>query len=290
MDRGIGMFRYKLKVSDYISLIIIGAIIGIVYISKNTDIPYNWKWHIVWNYFIYTNEYGEWHFNLLSKGIFNTVRLFVYTTLLTVPLSLGLAFMRMSKNTVLSTVSMLYINFVRNVPVLVFLFVFYFFVSEQIFPLLGLSRDLFTDTGVSYLLFGDSVVATNLVAGFVCLGLFESVFFAEIIRGSIQSVPIGQSEGSYVLRLSKIHTLRFVILPQAFRKCYPALAGQTIIVLKNTSIVSIVSIQDLIFSGTEIVVATHRIFEVWITVGLIYFVFCYGLERLFNRWEYKGNI
>ncbi len=284
------MCKYKLKVSDYIALIFVAAIGVLVYISKNTDIPYNWKWRVVWEYFIYVDDNAEWHFNLLAKGIFNTIRLFVFTVIIGMPLSFVLVFIRMSKNRVFSTTSMLYINFVRNVPVLVFLFVFYFFVSEQIFPLLGLNRDLFTGEGINYVIFGDPIVATNLVAGFICLGLFESVFFAETIRGAIQSIPSGQTESGQALGLSKLQTLRLIVLPQAFSKCYPALAGQTIIVLKNTSIVSIISIQDLIFLGSEIVVATRRIFEIWITVGIIYFIFCYSLELIFKKWEHKTRI
>ena len=277
------MLKYKFKVSDYIALSICAFIVGAVYVGQAADIPYNWKWHILPDYFIFQDENGNWHMNILAKGILNTLRLFVYTAILALPLSLALAFARLSKNRVLSTLAMLYINFVRNVPVLVFLFVFYFFVSEQIFPLIGITRNIFTDTGIPYILFGEPVVAANVVAGFVCLGLFESVFFAEIIRGAIKSIPAGQSEGARALRLSKIKTMQLIILPQAFKKCYPALTGQTIIVLKNTSIVSIISIQDLMFSAAEIVVATQRIFEVWIAVGIIYFIMCYGLTLLIER-------
>lgn len=284
------MMGYTLKKSDWIALVFLLCLGAILYFASNTDISYTWKWNVVWDYFFYQDEKGQWHINLLSKGVLNTIRLFVYTTLVALPLALVLAFARLSKNQVVSTVAMLYINFVRNVPVLVFLFVFYFFVSEQIFPILGIKRDLFTETGISYILFGEPVVAANVVAGFVCLGLFEAAFFAEIIRGAIQSIPSGQSEASRALNLSKLNTMRLVILPQALRKCYPALAGQTIIVLKNTSIVSIVSIQDLMFSGVEIVVATRRIFEVWLTVGLIYFVLCYGLSLVFKQWENKAKL
>lgn len=276
------MFGYTLKISDIIAVLIVGGLLGAIFVAQADKTPYNWDWSVLADYIIYRDEAGDVRFNLLAHGILNTMRLFVYTTVLAVPIALMLAFVRLSQNPVFSTVAMLYINFVRNIPVLVFLFVFYFFVSEQIFPLLGLSRDIFSDTGIRYILFGEPTVAPNVVAGFICLGLFESVFFAEIIRGSIQSIPHGQFEASYAMGLSKIKTYAFVIVPQAFKKSAPPLAGQTIIVLKNTSIVSIVSIQDLMFSASEIVVSTHRIFEVWIGVAGIYFIICYSLSRLFK--------
>ena len=81
--------------------------------------------------------------------------------------------------------------------------------------------------------------------------------------------------------------MRLVIVPQAFLKSYPALAGQSIVALKNTSIASLISIKDLAFSGVEVVTSTRSIFEVWIVVAVIYFVLCFSLAKFFARWEAK---
>lgn len=281
------LFGYTLKLSDTIALCLIITLGIILTHAINTDVPYTWKWHIVADYFAYQDDHGTWQASILTHGLLNTIRLFIYTTLLAIPLALILTTARLSKNQIIATVAMLYINTIRNVPVLVFLFVFYFFVSEHIFPMIGITRDVFTGQGLNYILFGNPVVGGSLVAGFICLALFESVFFAEILRGAIQSIPRGQPESATALGLTKWQTYRHIIIPQALSKSYPALAGQTIIVLKNTSIASIVSVQDLMFSGAEIVVASKRIFEIWITVGILYFVLCYGLECLFKKWENK---
>ena len=80
-----------------------------------------------------------------------------------------------------------------------------------------------------------------------------------------------------------------IILPQAVQKVIPPLAGQFISLIKDSSLISLISIQELTFSGTELAVSSGRVFEVWLTVAALYFLLCFGLAWLFRRLEWRNQ-
>jgi polar amino acid transport system permease protein len=118
------------------------------------------------------------------------------------------------------------------------------------------------------------------------LAVYEGAYMAEIIRAGVQSVERGQWEAAYALGLTKGDQFRFVILPQAFRTISPALAGQFISTIKDSAIVAVISVQELTFQGLELMSATYRTFEIWITITILYFALtatCSFLARLLER-------
>lgn len=185
-----------------------------------------------------------------------------------------------------------FIQLVRNIPPLVFVFIFYFFISNQLIPLLGLdsilrggSQDI---NALQSFLFGPVSLWENLVSGVLCVGLLSSAYVAEVIRAGLTSIPKGQWEASDSLGLSRWTKYRFVIAPQVLTAITPALAGQAISLVKDTSIVSLISIQELTFVGTEIANSSGLIFEIWLMVGLVYLLICLSLSMLFRKLEKRS--
>ena len=134
-------------------------------------------------------------------------------------------------------------------------------------------------------LFGPPQQAAGVIAAILCLGLFEGAYVAEIVRGGIRSLPRGQWEAGQALGLSRLKLFRLVILPQAVARVVPPLAGQGISLVKDSSIISLVSIQDLSFLGAEVAATTNRVFETWLLVALFYFIICAVLSAAAARLE-----
>jgi polar amino acid transport system permease protein len=196
---------------------------------------------------------------------------------------------RTSERLFFRLISRFYVELIRNIPPVVFIFVFYFFISGQITPLLGIDALVRnaspTTTSVIEWLFSPIGLFDNFLSGLICLAMFEGAYITEIVRAGIQSIPRGQWEGARAVGLSRGNVLRDVILPQAIRKILPPLAGQFITLIKDSAIVSLISIQELTFLATEVAASTTRVFETWIIVGAMYFALCYPLALLFARLE-----
>jgi polar amino acid transport system permease protein len=125
----------------------------------------------------------------------------------------------------------------------------------------------------------------NFLSGLICLALFEGAYVTEIVRAGIEAVPKGQWEAASALGMNSGQMMREVVLPQAVQQMIPPLAGQFISLVKDSSLISLISIQELTFAGTELAVSSGRVFEVWLTVAALYFLLCFGLARLFRRLE-----
>ena len=117
------------------------------------------------------------------------------------------------------------------------------------------------------------------------LAIFEGAYITEIVRAGIQSIPQGQHEAAYALGLSRLQTMRHVILPQAIKTILPPLAGQFISTIKDSAIVSVISIQELTFQGMELMAATYLTFECWITITILYLVLTLSLSLGVERFE-----
>ena len=123
------------------------------------------------------------------------------------------------------------------------------------------------------------------ISGALALAVYEGAYITEIIRAGIQSIDKGQWEASSGLGFSRAQQLRYIIFPQALRRIMPPLAGQFISTIKDSAIVSVISIQELTFQGMELMAATFLTFEVWITILGIYFVLCLICSLLVERFE-----
>jgi len=282
----------SLRLSWLDALVFAAVAGGIAFIGYRVDsvLNYRWHWSRVLGYLArWDDERGVWVANLLLQGFFTTVRLALWGILWAAALGLVMAICRISRALAPRLVALLYVGLVRNTPPLVFIFIFYFFISSQLVPLLGLESFIATasptTSAIVAVLCGDPKLFVNFVTGLMCLALFEGAYVTEIVRAGIESIEKGQWEAGRSLGLSNLRLLRLVVLPQAFRRILPPLAGQFISLIKTSSIVSLISIQELTFSAGEVAVTTGAVFEVWLAVAGMYLAICYPLALAFARLE-----
>ena len=285
--------RRKLTKVDF--TLFAGVIFLVVYAvyQVNDVLVYKWNWGRVTNFVIrFDKDSGTFVANLLLHGLATTLRLAVWGTVLATIIGLVMGYWRTCENLTLRIISRCYVELIRNIPPVVFIFIFFFFISSQIFPALGFDNidpdSSFVDNTIFRIMFGDPVLLSNFLAGMVCLAMFEGAYITEIVRAGIQSIPKGQWEASRAIGLSPFNVLRDIILPQALRKILPPLAGQFITLIKDSAIVSLISIQELTFLATEVAASTTKVFETWILVGAMYFVLCYGFALLFAWLERRA--
>ncbi len=270
------------------------AVLVLIYLGYRVDqvLNYRWQWDFLPGYFLrWDAEQQQFVANILLQGLIATVRLAVLSLLLAAAIGLVIGVMATLPRLLPRLISRSYVELIRNLPPLVFVFVFYFFLSSQWLPLLGISdwvRQASPETLAAWAwLVGPPARLENLIAGVLCLALFEGAYVAEIVRAGVQSIPQGQWEAGRALGLSERAILRHIVLPQALRNVLPPLANQFIILVKDSAIVSLISVQELTFLATEVAVSTNRVFETWLVVAGLYFVLCYGLARVFRRLEHR---
>ncbi len=268
------------------------GLISYIFYRAQFHFHYNWSWRLIPGYFIrQETESGRWVLNLLGQGFLATVRLTVWGGLLAALIGGVVGVCRGAHSLFLRLISRAYVELIRNIPPLVFIFIFYFFISGQIMPLLNVEDRIATagpaTLGILTWLFGPPELLTNFLSGLICLAMFEGAYVAEIVRAGIEAVPKGQSEAARALGMHSGQVLSEVVLPQAVEKMIPPLAGQFISLIKDSSLISLISIQELTFAGTELAVSSGRVFEVWLTVAVLYFLLCFGLARLFRRLEHR---
>lgn len=275
--------------------LVVAALLAFIYYTWNNVsnvLAYKWSWGFLPQVLFTKNETtGWWQPNLLLEGFLTTIRLSIWSMLLACVLGVLLGVLSTLKRLLPRLVSFTYVGLIRNIPPLVFVFIFYFFISSQIVPALGIdswARELGpTGKDIMNWLLGPPSLIENLISGVLCLAMFEAAYISEITRAGIQSVPTGQHEAAASIGLSRFQSFRHVVLPQALQAVTPPMANQFIMLIKNSAIVSLISIQELTFTGTEIAVSTGRRFETWIVVALMYFILCFALSRLFNHLERK---
>jgi polar amino acid transport system permease protein len=227
---------------------------------------------------------------MLLEGFLLTIRLSVYAGILALILGVILGIARCSGFLATRMLARTYLEFLRNIPPIVVIFIFYFFLSEQIIAALelerwarGIARQ--ENNAVWTFLFGDMRQFPAFISGCVVLALFESAFIGEIVRAGIQSVPKGQIEAGQSIGLHRFDLLRLIVLPQAFKKVIPPLANQFIVLIKDSAFISLIAVQELTFKTTEVVATTRAIFEAWLTTAALYFVLCFGLSLVFRKLE-----
>ncbi len=277
----------------WLDAVVLASVLGFVlFIAYRVDtvLNYRWGWTAVFSYvFRWDEGEGRWVANLLIQGLLTTLRLAVWGLVLAALIGLAMGIGRVSKRLLPRLVGRTYVELVRNIPPLVFMFIFYFFISSQLMPMLGIDQLLAqagpTTLSIVSVFFGTPKLIPNFVSGLICLALFEGAYITEIVRAGIEAIEKGQWEAGSSLGLSRAKLMRLVILPQAMQRIIPPLAGQFITLIKTSSIVSLISIQELTFLASEVAVSTSRTFEVWILVGGFYFTLCFGLALLFARLE-----
>lgn len=283
--------KFKLNKLDFILLVMISAAIGWLWYRSSAGVHYQWNWERAFSLIMTPGRDGELPY--FFQGLLATLRLSLWGMVFAGVLGLLLGLARRSTWFFLRLPAQAYIQLVRNIPPLVFVFIFYFFISSQLIPALGLQAVLRnTPSEISLwqsILFGPAKLWENLFSGILCVGLIAAAYIAEIVRSGIDAIAKGQWEASDSLGLSKIDRFRFVIFPQALSGIVPPLAGQFISLVKDSSIISLISIQELTFVGSEIANSSGLIFEIWLLVGAGYLVLCFGLSVLFSRLEKRSQ-
>ena len=264
----------------FLLLIIIAAVY--LYFRIKSGLEYNWNWSVIPQYlFRYDAEKGRWVANVLIQGLLTTIRLSIWSTLLAMLLGLLMGLFRTSSGLLSRLLGGTYVFLTRNLPPLVLVFICYFFFSEQLMPILGLEEFIrsLSPQGqeVFAWFFTTPSRASSFVSAVLTLSLYEGAYIAEIVRGGIQSIDKGQWEASHALGLSRWSQMRFIILPQAIKRMIPPLAGQFISTIKDSAIVSVISVQELTFQGMELMSATYRTFEIWIVVTGLYLLLTLSL-------------
>jgi polar amino acid transport system permease protein len=282
--------RRRISALDLIVTVLIISAAAYLTYRIRVGLNYHWNWGAIPQYlWRYDEKGGGWVPNILMEGLFTTIRLSVWGTLLATVLGLAAGLCRVSHSAFNRLIGRFYVEFTRNMPPLVFILIFYYFVSDQIIPLLGLSDFMFSRSPSSRwlctLFFARPALFPAFASAVASLALFEGAYIAEIVRGGIQSIDRGQWEAAYALGLSRWQQLRHIILPQALRRVLPPLAGQFISLTKDSSIVSVISVQELTFQATQLMAATYFTFEIWITVAALYLALTLTSSLLVARLE-----
>ena len=284
-------FFKRLHWMDYVivAVVLVGALTIVARVGGTLN--YDWRWENIPNYiFRYREDQERWVANLLVQGLVATIRISIYSGILALILGIILGVARCSANLTVRMLARTYLEFLRNVPPVVIIFIFFFFLSEQLISALnmerwarGIARQ--DNTEIWTFFFGDMRRFPALISGVIVLALFESAFVGEIVRAGIQSVDKGQREAARSIGMSHTQELRYIVLPQALRKVMPPMANQFISLVKDSSLVSLISVPELTFKTVELVASTRMIFEAWLVAAAFYFVICFGLSMLFRRLE-----
>lgn len=222
---------------------------------------YNWQWYRIPKYIATLGDRGFVPGPLLA-GLGVTLKVSLTALLLSSLFGLVAALCRLSNLLSLRALARLYLEIIRNTPLLVQLFFIYFVLS----PAMGFSR---------------------FAAAVLTLGLFEGAYASEIIRAGITAIPKGQWEAAFSQGLGRYSTYRHVILPQAIRIMLPPLTSQIISLIKDSALVSTIAVYDLTMKGQEIMAETYLVFEIWLTIAAIYLVITLTLSMATHAMEKK---
>lgn len=275
---------------DFVLAALVAALFAYFAWKTSTVFKYKWDWSTIWPFiFRFDTALGRWVPNLLVEGFLTTIRLAVWGILFAGILGTLMGLARTSQRLFLRLLGGSYVMLIRNIPPVVFVFVFVFFIASQIMPKLALGDSVGRMSATAQwwigVFFGSPKLIDNFVLGLICLSVFSGAYVTEIVRAGLQSVPRAQIEAGESLGLSRLDVLRFVVLPQALRNVLPPMAGQFIQLIKDSSLVSLVSIQELTFMAQDVQVTTQRVFEVFVFVAGVYFVICFTLSRAFAHLE-----
>ncbi|MBM6811908.1 ABC transporter substrate-binding protein/permease [Limosilactobacillus reuteri] len=201
------------------------------------------------------------YWRYFAKGIKYTLIITVVSVIFGFLLGTLFALMRLSKNKFLHSIAVCYIEFLRGTPMMVQIMFVYFGIGAIIQSL------------------------PALLAGIIAVSLNSGAYVAEIIRSGIQSIPLGQTEAARSLGMSKSETFRYVIMPQALKNIWPALGNELITLLKDSSLVSVIGVSELMYQTQLVQSATYKgVLPLFITM-IIYFILTFTLSRILLYFE-----
>ncbi|AEB29240.1 glutamine ABC transporter permease protein GlnM [Carnobacterium sp. 17-4] len=204
--------------------------------------------------------------DVLIDGFLNTLYSSIIALFFSLIIGTLMAISQLSKKKWLKRLANAYVEFFKNIPLLIIVMFFYVVV-----PLYWFSIDGFT-------------------AGTIGLTIYTSAFIAETVRAGIMGVPKGQTEAGLSTGLTQNETMRYIILPQAFKIVIPPLGNQFINLVKNSSVLAMVTGLDLMYQGDLIASETFNTFDTYILIGLIYLIITLPLTYLMSYIERRLNV
>ena len=243
-----------------ITLAVVALFVAVSYyffISKG--ITYIWHWEKIPEMLFYygtktaADTKPALHLGVLMIGFVLTVKISIIAIIFAIILGTIVGIARLSSEPVTRAISITFVELVRNTPLLVQIYIIYFFV-------------------------GSMLRLSAFAAGTAALAIFEGAYVGEIVRAGIQSIHKGQMEAARSLGMSYGKAMRYIILPQAFKRIIPPLAGQFISLIKDSSLVSVIALADLMFQGQQAVARTYYAFEIYFTVAALYLVMTFALS------------
>ena len=208
-------------------------------------------------------------FNFIIPGIRITFGATFVSFLIALILGLFLGIGRISDNKFLSTISRTYIEFVRGIPILILIFTMAFVVVVDAAEFFNINN-------------GN---VPMIIRAIIALSVFYGAYIAEVFRAGIESVPVGQREGGASLGLSERQVMRHIVLPQAFRNMLPALGNDFISMMKDSSLLSVLAVQDLTYKGRLYSGSTFRFQETYLVLTVLYLCITLLLSGLQRRLE-----
>ncbi|WP_122154510.1 amino acid ABC transporter permease [Paraburkholderia sp.] len=200
---------------------------------------------------------------VLAQGAVLTVKFAVLSMIFGLLAASVIAVMGVSHNRVLNWVARVYVSLMRGTPLLVQIFVIYYGL-----PSLGISLD-------------------PTPAGVIALSANVAAYLSESMRGAILGIPSGQWLAAYSLGLSRRQTLRYVVAPQALRIAVPSLSNSLISLIKDTSLVSVITVTELLRSAQEVIASTYQPLPLYLAAAAIYWVLCQVLEWIQHWYEQR---
>jgi cystine transport system permease protein len=199
----------------------------------------------------------------LAQGAVLTIKFAVYSMFFGLVAGVILAMMGISHNRVFVGVARCYVSVMRGTPLLVQIFVIYYGL-----PSLGISLD-------------------PTPAGVIALSANVAAYLSESMRGAVTGVAMGQWLAAYSLGLSRMQTLRYVIGPQALRIAVPSLSNSLISLIKDTSLVSVITVTELLRSAQEVIATTYQPLPLYLAAAVVYWVLCSVMEFVQRRFEHR---
>ncbi|GAB7023696.1 amino acid ABC transporter permease [Salidesulfovibrio brasiliensis] len=175
--------------------------------------------------------------------------------------------MKLSRNMFVRRIAGVYVETIRGTPMLV----------QAMFLYFGLPMAI-------------GIRIPAVVAGIVIIAVNSGAYIAEIVRGAVQSINVGQMEAGRTIGLTRGQTMRYIIWPQAFKRMIPPLGNQFIISLKDTSLLMIIGVGELLRTGDEIVAVNFRAFEVYLTVGIMYLCMTMSIAKALGMLEKRLHL
>lgn len=243
-----------------ITLVVLAAILASVYyFFTQKGISYIWHWKSIPEMLFYYGPKSaddpsvHLRMGILMLGFVLTLKISIVATFFAIIIGTVVGIARLSSEPVTRGISMAYVELIRNTPLLVQIYIIYFFVGSM------LRLSAFT-------------------AGTAALAIFAGAYVGEIVRAGIQSIHKGQMEAARSLGMAYSQAMRHIILPQAFKRIIPPLAGQFISLIKDSSLVSVIALADLMFQGNQAVARTYYAFEIYFTVAALYLIMTFTLS------------